>query len=75
MRKEGMLSVAAPGADPRAVTVKRKEEKAMIDHIYLPVSDLERSSKFYKKGCLSRLASTCPTSSLIRVPRRGFANQ
>src|ERR1700751_5710700 len=23
--------------------------KAMIDHIYLPVSDLERSSEFYKK--------------------------
>jgi hypothetical protein len=23
--------------------------KAMIDHIYLPVSDLKRSSEFYKK--------------------------
>src|ERR1700752_389799 len=26
-----------------------EKRKAMLDHIYLPVSDLERSSKFYKK--------------------------
>src|SRR5690242_6965241 len=26
-----------------------ERRKAMIDHIYLPVSDLERSSEFYKK--------------------------
>ena len=26
-----------------------EERKAMIDHIYLPVSDLNRSSEFYKK--------------------------
>ena len=37
----------------------------MIDHIYLPVSDLERSSGgFFTRRCLSRLASTCPTSSI-----------
>src|SRR3984893_9179944 len=27
-----------------------EKRKAMIDHIYLPVSDLERSSEFYKKA-------------------------
>src|SRR5258708_33476837 len=26
-----------------------EQRNAMIDHIYLPVSDLERSSEFYKK--------------------------
>ena len=26
-----------------------EKTKAMIDHIYLPVSDLKRSSEFYKK--------------------------
>jgi len=40
-----------------------EKRKAMIDHIYLPVSDLKRSSEFYKK-VLEPLASTCPTSSI-----------
>src|SRR4029077_2414907 len=42
--------VAARGADPRGCHRQTNERrKAMIDHIYLPVSDLERSSEFYKK--------------------------
>ena len=35
----------------------------MIDHIYLPVSDLERSSEFYKK-LLEPLGIDMPTSSI-----------
>jgi predicted lactoylglutathione lyase len=35
----------------------------MIDHIYLPVSDLKRSSEFYKK-VLEPLGIDCPTSSI-----------
>src|ERR1700741_873795 len=47
--RQGALSVAAPGADPRGCHRQTIGGKAMIDHIYLPVSDLERSSEFYKK--------------------------
>ena len=53
-----------------AVTVKRKEE-SMIDHIYLPVSDLERSSEFYKK-MLEPLGIDMPYK-FDQVPQRGFA--
>jgi predicted lactoylglutathione lyase len=53
-----------------AFTVKRKEE-AMIDHIYLPVSDLERSSEFYKK-VLAPLGIDMPYK-FDQVPQRGFA--
>jgi len=34
----------------------------MIDHIYLPVSDLKRSSEFYKK-VLEPLGVRCPVRS------------
>src|SRR5246127_198220 len=45
--------------------------KAMIDHIYLPVSDLERSSEFYKK-MLEPLGIDMPYK-LDQPPLRGFA--
>src|SRR6201993_4170550 len=45
--------------------------KAMIDHIYLPVSDLERSSEFYKK-MLEPLGIDMPYE-FDQVPQRGFA--
>src|ERR1700726_4277811 len=54
-----------------AVTVKRKR-KAMIDHIYLPVSDLNRSSEFYKK-VLEPLGIDMPYK-FDQPPIRGFAN-
>src|SRR5260370_19401503 len=44
--------------------------KAMIDHIYLPVSDLERSSEFYKK-MLEPLGIDMPYK-FDQVPQRGF---
>src|ERR1700730_1344418 len=53
-----------------AVTVKRKR-KAMIDHIYLPVSDLKRSSEFYKK-VLEPLGIDMPYE-VGQPPIRGFA--
>src|ERR1700722_8782516 len=34
---------------PRGLSQSNEKRKAMIDHIYLPVSDLKRSSEFYKK--------------------------
>src|ERR1700747_2927650 len=34
---------------PAGLSPSNDRRKAMIDHIYLPVSDLERSSEFYKK--------------------------
>jgi len=43
----------------------------MIDHIYLPVSDLERSSEFYKK-VLKPLGIDMPYK-FDQVPQRGFA--
>ena len=43
----------------------------MIDHIYLPVSDLERSSEFYKK-MLEPLGIDMPYK-FDQVPQRGFA--
>src|ERR1700749_554959 len=45
--------------------------KAMIDHIYLPVSDLKRSSEFYKK-MLEPLGIDMPYK-FDQVPQRGFA--
>src|ERR1700747_3431458 len=45
--------------------------KVMIDHIYLPVSDLERSSEFYKK-MLEPLGIDMPYK-FDQVPQRGFA--
>src|SRR5246500_1889749 len=45
--------------------------KAMIDHIYLPVSDLERSSEFYKK-VLEPLGLDMPYE-VGQPPIRGFA--
>src|SRR5260370_8231081 len=45
--------------------------KAMIDHIYLPVSDLERSSEFYKK-MLEPLGIDMPYK-FDQAPQRGFA--
>src|ERR1700740_1589071 len=47
--RQGAPRVAARGADPRGLSPSNDRRKAMIDHIYLPVSDLERSSEFYKK--------------------------
>jgi catechol 2,3-dioxygenase-like lactoylglutathione lyase family enzyme len=44
---------------------------AMIDHIYLPVSDLNRSSDFYKK-VLGPLGGEMPYK-FDRPPNRGFA--
>ena len=36
-------------AEPRSgLSQSNEKRKAMIDHIYLPVSDLKRSSEFYK---------------------------
>ena len=43
----------------------------MIDHIYLPVFDLERSSEFYKK-LLEPLGIDMPYK-FDQVPQRGFA--
>src|SRR6476620_3302806 len=43
----------------------------MIDHIYLPVSDLERSSEFYKK-VLEPLGIDMPYE-VGQPPIRGFA--
>jgi len=43
----------------------------MIDHIYLPVSDLKRSSEFYKK-MLEPLGIDMPYK-LDQPPLRGFA--
>ena len=43
----------------------------MIDHIYLPVSDLERSSEFYKKT-LEPLGIDMPFK-FDQPPNRGFA--
>ena len=56
-----------------AVTVKQqnKKRKAMIDHIYLPVSDLKRSSEFYKK-LLGPLGIDMPYE-FGQPPIRGFA--
>src|SRR5580692_12054396 len=45
--------------------------KAMIDHIYLPVSDLKRSSEFYKK-VLEPLGIDMPYK-LDQPLMRGFA--
>src|ERR1700733_10580270 len=45
--------------------------KTMIDHIYLPVSDLKRSSEFYKK-LLEPLGIDMPYK-FDQVPQRGFA--
>ena len=43
----------------------------MIDHIYLPVSDLNRSSEFYKK-MLGPLGIDMPYK-FDQIPNRGFA--
>jgi len=43
----------------------------MIDHIYLPVSDLKRSSEFYKK-VLGPLGIDMPYE-VGQPPIRGFA--
>ena len=43
----------------------------MIDHVYLPVSDLKRSSEFYKK-VLEPLGIDMPYK-LDQPPLRGFA--
>src|SRR6202045_3007951 len=43
----------------------------IIDHIYLPVSDLERSSEFYKK-LLEPLGIDMPYK-FDQAPQRGFA--
>jgi len=43
----------------------------MIDHIYLPVSDLKRSSEFYKK-VLEPLGIDMPYK-VDQPPLRGFA--
>ena len=43
----------------------------MVDHIYLPVSDLKRSSEFYKK-VLEPLGIDMPYK-FDQVPQRGFA--
>ena len=44
------MSKAWPGqARSAALSQSNEKRKAMIDHIYLPVSDLNRSSEFYKK--------------------------
>src|ERR1700722_2935207 len=56
------------GCGPSQSNEKRK---AMIDHIYLPVSDLERSSEFYKK-MLEPLGIDMPYK-FDQVPQRGFA--
>src|ERR1700740_2440509 len=49
----------------------KDRRKAMIDHIYLPVSDLERSSEFYKK-MLEPLGIDMPYK-FDQVPQHGFA--
>src|SRR5260370_14699841 len=48
-----------------------EKRNAMIDHIYLPVSDLKRSSEFYKK-VLEPLGIDMPYK-LDQPPLRGFA--
>src|ERR1700720_804022 len=48
-RRQGAPRVAARGRGSAGLTPSNDRRKAMIDHIYLPVSDLERSSEFYKK--------------------------
>jgi predicted lactoylglutathione lyase len=48
-----------------------EKRKAMIDHIYLPVSDLARSSEFYKKVLKPRGIDM--PYKLDQPPTRGFA--
>src|SRR6266851_4382243 len=48
-----------------------EKRKAMIDHIFLPVSDLNRSSEFYKK-LLEPLGIDMPYK-FDQPPVRGFA--
>src|ERR1700746_965563 len=38
-----------PRRGSEGLSPSNDRRKAMIDHIYLPVSDLKRSSEFYKK--------------------------
>jgi catechol 2,3-dioxygenase-like lactoylglutathione lyase family enzyme len=59
-------SVRSAGLSP-----SNEKRKAMIDHIYLPVSDLKRSSEFYKK-LLEPLGIDMPYK-LDQPPLRGFA--
>src|SRR5579862_3219495 len=47
--RQGALSVARARRGSAGLSQSNENRKAMIDHIYLPVSDLERSSEFYKK--------------------------
>src|SRR5579864_970644 len=63
--RQGAPRVAA-GLSP-----SNEKRKAMIDHIYLPVSDLERSSEFYKK-VLEPLGIDM-AYKFDQVPQRGFA--
>ena len=39
----------------------------MIDHIYLPVSDLKRSSELFSSSCFGRMVGY---QEAIRLPRR-----
>ena len=50
---------------------RNEKRKAVIDHIYLPVSDLNRSSEFYKK-VLEPLGIVMPYK-FDQPPLRGFA--
>src|SRR6267378_8146407 len=47
--RQGALSVAAARRGSAGLSQSNEKGKAMIDHIYLPVSDLKRSGEFYKK--------------------------
>src|SRR6267378_3647391 len=47
--RQGAPRVARARRGSAGLSPSNDRRKAMIDHIYLPVSDLERSSEFYKK--------------------------
>src|SRR4029077_4703451 len=69
--RQGAPRVAARRRGSAGLSPSNDRRKAMIDHIYLPVSDLERSSEFYKK-MLEPLGIDMPYK-FDQVPQRGFA--
>jgi predicted lactoylglutathione lyase len=69
--RQGALRVADARRGSAGLSQSNEKRKAMIDHIYLPVSDLKRSSEFYKK-VLEPLGIDMP-HKLDQPPLRGFA--
>src|SRR4029077_3190526 len=70
-RREFAQQDSLRGGHDRGPHRLNEKRKAMIDHIYLPVSDLNRSSEFYKK-VLGPLGIDMPYE-VGQPPIRGFA--